>query len=456
MELPDKKFQALIDNRKLKTAKAKELAKEWESPRRSGMIDALFAAAVAAQNDSAGTPSVFLGRDTESLVIGIPCPSLAIEYIIAQDCFPLSVVWQVVGAQGLGKSALIAEFGRWFDEAGGGLVLCENETKFNDQWYRSLMGSAYDTRAQIHRCDSLEDWQEHLTGSINAMKRVMIGTAENPGPGRTVPLLFAVDSIMGKQSRDTEAKILGVKLESGLRNEAGEGSAKRGHPLEALLITRYMRTIPAALDNWPFSLVLVNHLKMAADEAGNPIRAIAGGKGVGFQESFEIELKKVGGHAKQIQSSAFQGYPLELICEKNSFGPTRRKVQTRLLWRYEKNPETGQKKQVSWWDWDWSTVWLLNQHRNGEKADPMIRAALRDEIGFHIECPKVGDVENAAWSKNLGMTASDALPWSEVGAAIRKNPQLMRDIRTALSITSRPYLSGDYAQQKAKAIEARR
>ena len=33
------------------------------------------------------------------------------------------------------------------------------------------------------------------------------------------------------------------------------------------------------------------------------------------------------------------------------------------------------------------------------------------EVDFHLDCPSVSDVENKAWSKNLGMKAKDAAPW---------------------------------------------
>jgi hypothetical protein len=82
---------------------------------------------------------VYVGSESQSLVIGIPCPALAFEYLTAQDCFLLGIVLQLVAAHGIGKSALLAEFIRWFDLAGGGGIVAENETKFNPFWYQSVL-----------------------------------------------------------------------------------------------------------------------------------------------------------------------------------------------------------------------------------------------------------------------------------------------------------------------------
>jgi hypothetical protein len=88
-----------------------------------------------------------------------PVPGLAFEYVIAQDCFPLGLVLQLVAAHGIGKSALLAEFGRWFDLAGGGGIVAENETKFNPFWYSQIMGRRCSTGCS---CTGASRWR---TGS---------------------------------------------------------------------------------------------------------------------------------------------------------------------------------------------------------------------------------------------------------------------------------------------------
>lgn len=464
-EKPGKKGQANGSRRKVVSLDSRKLTKKdqvklalWKGASRAKALDTFFRGRAESAKKKFGHNSVFVGSEADALIIGIPMYGgndedaakypgcLPMEFVIAQDVFPLGLVLQLVAKTGVGKSAMLAEFGRWFNLAGGGLSLKENETKFNPKWYRSIMGKeSFDNRTPLYRCKSVEDWQKKLTFAMQDMQRYMDGSKEEPGPGRTFPVLFGVDSIMGKMSEDTQDKILGKKTTKGGRGTTGAGAADRGFPIEALKITRYMRTIPQEMDNWPFSLVLVNHLRIAKNEDGIEERRKAGGEQVNFQESFELELSKVGGHKKKIECTEWEGYPIRVSCEKNSFGPTHRSIVTRLIWWEEEN-EDGDWEQKTVWDWDWSTVHLLNNILRGEKASPRLRAALK-EIDFHLDCPSVSDVENRAWSRNLGMKAKDAAPWSEVGAMIRQDGDLMDQLRKALRINRRPLLEGNYLEQ---------
>lgn len=437
----------LDEDRKQKlTKKQKTSLAKYKGEQRGKSIDNLFAAIAGDKRRKFGNRAVYIGDQAESLVICIPVPALAFEFLIAQDGFPLGLIFQLVAETGIGKSALLAEFGRWFDMAGGGMELFENETKFNELWYRSIMGRRLFRRTPVNRCKSVEDWQRMLTFTTARWKAAMVGTAEAPGPGRTFPILFGIDSIMGKPSENSAEKILGKMTKGGERGITGDGHASRGYPEEALVITKYLRTYPGEMDNWPFALVLVNHLKMAKDDMGNDTRGKAGGKQVDFQESFELELSRLGGPKKKIQCSDFEGYPVALTCWKNSFGPGQRRIHTRLLWSYVEDEETGGFQQETIWDWDWSTIWLLNNILKGDKADPSLRRSLR-ATGFHLECPETGEIENSAWSKTLGMAKSDAEPWADLGRRIRRNREVTRLLRNALRINQRALLAGDYLSQ---------
>lgn len=433
---------------------------------RTRLTDSLVKFMVESTRKKYGNSSILVGRETDRLVVGIPMFAgsgktglrypgiLGLEFVMCMDIWPLGLVIQLVAKTGVGKSGFLAEVGRWFHMAGGYFNLQECETKFNPEWYRSIMGEkVFDEEVMLGRCRSVEDWQRKNTFSLQQAKRFMTGTAAEPGPGRVFPWLFGVDSIMGKSSELTQDDILGKLGESGERGTTGKGFAGRGFPIEALSITRYMRSIPGELDNWPFSQVLVNHLRIKSDDMGNPERSKAGGEQVGFQESFEIELSKVGGHAKRIESKTFEGYGVQISCEKNSFGPTHRKCQTRVLWRDEVDEETGKRVSRTYWDWDWTTVHLLNSIMNSDKGSPRLKHNLKEEAEFHIACPSVSDIENRAWSRTLGMKEKDAMPWAELGAAIRQDDKLMNRLREALRITRRPRMAGNYAAQLDKLAE---
>jgi hypothetical protein len=442
----------------LRTKKATKSLAQWSAANRGRTLDLFLRSQSERARSKFGHGSVFLGSETDTLVVGIPCPAFVYEYVIGQDCFPLGLITQIVAKYGVGKSALLAEIGRWFDLAGGGTVLCENETKFNPHWYRSILGNSAYNRMQLHRCNSVEDWQRHLTFSMEIMKADMTGTKEVPGPGRTIPILYGVDSIMGKMSEENQEKIFGnrgKKQAKGAKKKKsvpGEGYAQaRSYPIEAGSITKYMRSVPQQFDNWPFSLVLVNHLRIQKDDAGNAERSKTGGEQVNFQESFELELKKLGGHKKRIGTSQFEGTPMILSCEKNSFGPTHRSAVVRLLWWHETDPDTGEDIQRSVWDWDWATVHLLNNLLNGD-VSTYYKSRLKDR-GVHLEVIRSGDSDNAAWSRSAGVSKNNPVSWSELGALIRQNTELLDTLRSALGIARRPFLAGDYVSQISKMSE---
>lgn len=443
-----------LDHRQLKKKQRDQVAMTWKGKNRGKAVDAFFKAKADKARARFGHSGVLIGDSTESLVIGIPCPSLAFEYVIAQACFPLGLVLVLVAKHGVGKSALVAEFGRWFHEAGGGMELIENETKFNPHWYKSILTPEVYDKMPLYRSTSLEDCQRKLTYGVHSAKHLMEGTEKDPGPGRTIPIMWAIDSIMGKQSEEVQEKILGKRGEDGKRGNKGEGAASRSHPVEALKNTTYYKTIASEFDEWPFSLVLVNHLKTKHDDMGHELRSKAGGAHIDFQESFELELTKLGGHKKKIQCADFEGVPLMISCEKNSFGPTHRKIQTRLLWWYEDDhtsPDGYVQKTA--WDWDWSTIHLLDSLMQGENAIPMFKKNLK-EIGFHLEITSRGDADNGAWSKSVGMKKKeDAVRWSELGAMIRADTELTNKLRKALRISHRPLLEGDYLAQMEEMTE---
>jgi hypothetical protein len=90
---------------------------------------------------------------------------------------------------------------------------------------------------------------------------------------------------------------------------------------------------------------------------------------------------------------------------------------------------------------------------NSDKGSPRLKHNLREEADFHIACPSVSEIENRAWSRTLGMKEKDAMPWSELGAAIRQDDKLMNRLREALRITRRPRMAGNYAAQLDKLAE---
>lgn len=422
-----------LDRRKLSKKQQKQLTDKWNGDHKGSVVDVVFKSQIEAARREYGHTAVMVGGPDENVLIGIPCPSIAFEYLITQSVFPLGLIIHLVGPPHSCKSPLLYEFMRWFRVAGGGSILQEAESKFSQELLHSIVGiEEGEVNVIVNRCNSVEDWQRKLLYWINYEKKALDGTKQEPGPGRTVPILFGVDSIMGKAAEETQEKVMDA------------GSAGRSYPIEALSITTFMRTVPQQVDGFPFTIVLNNHLKMGKDDMGNDVRGMAGGQGVRFQESFEIETKI---RNAKISCAAWEGVVINLKCFKNAFGPGQRSIDARLLWwEEETEPGSGIYKQVTKWDWDWATIRLLTTAKERDAAN-------LKKHGFHIAAPKTSLVENLAWSANLGMKEKNAVPWSELGKMLREDPVTLKVLRDALGIKRRPVLQGDYLRQFNNLIE---
>jgi hypothetical protein len=263
---------------------------------------------------------------------------------------------------------------------------------------------------------------------LKADQEAFTGTKAEPGPGATVPVVFGVDSIMGKLCQETQEKI------------AKAGFADRSFPKEALVINNYLKTVPQMIARWPFTIVLVNHLKFGKDDMGNTVGHTAGGASISFQEGFEFQMEM---RKQKLKAVDWEGKQLRINCVKNSFGPHPRSIETRMRWREEEDPDRpGCWIQRTVWDWDWALIHLLGVHLTEGH-----RAATLKANDVHVRVTKASDVDNMAWSASLGMKEADAMPWSELGAAIRADAALVKRIRTALAINTRPLLAGDYSSQ---------
>ena len=436
---------AMGKERKGLTKKAKETLLVWRGAQYGKARDALIAGHLTAARKKFGHTAVLHGSDTNKLIVGIPIPSLSFEFVIAQDAFPLGVIYHLVAKHKIGKSGLLAELIRWFYMARGFGTLCENETKFSPSWYESIIGREWFEGMPMHRCDSVEDWQDRMTFDLegkDSYKHLMEGTKDKPGPGRTFPILFGVDSIMGKLSRDSQTAV------------HRDGHAGRGFPVEALQISRYLGTMPQWLDGWPFAVVLVNHLKIDKNQdTGAEERYLSGGRRTMFQESFELEMRK----GPRIECTEFEGHYVDIKCAEQSFGPSGRLIRTRVIW-WEEPDETGEAdfRQKTIWDWDWATVNLLHAIIKGDEKhgsrNVRMRKHLKDE-DFHMDFGSPTALTATAWSKTLGVSEKDPLQWHEMGALIQKSPEVLRLLRRALRINARPLLKGDYLEQMGQLAE---
>jgi len=418
-----KKIADLDKNSKRRlTKKGKEtLRSRWNQKNSAVSRDGMMSQLLNSARDKFGSDRVFGSREElEQLCVGVPTPSLAFEYMIANDIFPLQAVMMLAGSWGTCKSALSYEFFRWIYELSGVNVHIDTEDKFDGEFASDIMRVPHGVNPIISsRANSLEQMQQMLTHYLQQVQKTMIGTKESPGPGKIVPCCFTIDSLAAAASEENQEKILKA------------GNAGRAHPVEALKNTGYLKSIKKQFEGWPFTLLIVNHLKEKTDDMGRSHKYTLGGEAFNFHESFQLENTV---WKSKFKNSKFSGIGIRIKCSKNSFGPTGRQIRTRFLWWVEDDEATGQPRDVFLWDWNWALCTLLNEVDGSEKT------RLQDR-GINIKCKSpAADVECLANLTILGMAKDEYLPFQEVGQMIQDNEEVSELIRDALNIKRRYHL----------------
>ena len=414
----------LADNRKIDKKTREALERKWAASEASTTRGAGLKSIMSTLATKIGQESVFVGDDDyKRLFYGVPVPSIAFEYAIANDVIPLGKPVMIAGAWESGKSALLFEILRWFCLSNGMAQLIDTEHKVDEGLMQALLD--YRKHKEVFamvRSESLEHTQTIMVETIKMMKKILIGTKENPGPGKVIPFAMGLDSFAGAPAQESSDKIM------------SKGFAERSFSALALSYSQFLPVFVSELANWPFALFIVNHLTqdMSSGTSNQPSYKTKGGSAVNFRESFELHMFR----RKRIQTSRFSGIEVEIRVAKNSFGPTGRKITTRMLSWVVDDPETGIPETKFVWDWHYALVKMLSTIEGEAKQRLKDRGVnLFVDPASSVNTPRVR-------MPALGMAPNEYLPYTEFGAAFLQMPRVGDLVRDALNIRRRPQLIG--------------
>lgn len=416
-----------------KVSKKAAHAAHWAPGNIHNATSDFLAETMEAMSVEYASSNICVAGEAGRLVIGIPLPSLAFEYLIQNDVYPLGRVAQIVGAEGSCKSAFAFEVVRWVRKHCGGLgALFENERKYSADYAMSILGHNDPRAMGLIECDDMEDWQSKIQSWLTLAKKRMTGTKENPGSGRIWPAVLILDSLTGSLSRDTVANI------------EKEGFAQRRFALEAMKITDFMKKMPADMQRWPFTLLVINHLKKKLNETGPAARPGAdrhkpGGVHMAFQETFEFQLTRMAGRPKKLAN--WTELPINIELFKNSLGENRRNIDVNIKYWTEPNEETGEIQQQTVFDWHESTIDMLTTLETAG-----IKTAIKKIVDLSVTNTNEG---KKVYSKALGISEKAALPFTDAGALLMQTPKVVEPLRDLFGIKRRkPFQPGvDYLEQ---------
>jgi RecA/RadA recombinase len=381
------------------------------------VADRVLAESITAVEAKSKKKNVLIGNNP--LIHVLPVPSIAMRYLIQNEGWPLSSLYQIVGPEGSFKSTFAIEVGRWHALCGGKIILCEAESKPTPDLRNAILN--HDEGAiRVEDCASIEDWQRKIIWYSKELKKKM--EAAN-GPGRTIPICFIVDSLTGKAAERTIDKIM------------KEGHASPHFAIEAGSIADWMRTYPQQMLEWPFNLLGVNHLKANLNPmTGFVDRNIPGGWSLKFQETMELELKQMGSVREM---DGYNEAVLLIQTYKNSHGKKNVTIQVNLrLWQQEDAPGVFRLHgRFEWWE---SAIYLL---LDGLRMKDDVKARLLPRIKEVVDLHRknCGNKGNMFWSDTLGVPSSDPIPAHDLGVKLEQRSDILAKLYPILNIHSRPF-----------------
>jgi hypothetical protein len=384
-------------------------------------VDAMFGGSreylrSATGRKNQGIPSV----DTTGLLVGLPLPALSCRMLFRCDSFPIGRTWELAGEEGSCKTALLSEICRWHAIYGGGGHIAETENKdaatlrngilqWNERWIRQRVDMSY--------CDTLEQWQAATTFKLRYLQKQM----DDPKLkiGRTIPYMCGVDSLTA------------VDTQSNVDATMEAGHSKIGFSQIANLVSRYMRQGPATLmREYPFSLVVTNHMKPTQDARGIKQDHVVGGKSLPFASTLRIYMYRV----SDIDTQQHGGIRVKMKLQKNSMGASRAMpIECEMIWFRETVPWMPKPVKRFVWDWHSATVEALDR-LTATKGKVELGKQLLEICGIRTESKTL----RTAYSKVLGIPKSDPQHYRIVAQELEKRPDILEQMYPLLDIEVLP------------------
>jgi hypothetical protein len=381
------------------------------------------------------------GGDTFQLGLRIP---FVLQYLIGCQVLPLGIAVETNGPPMSCKTMLMYEFARFFKESRGWLEMVLTEGKISRSLLRSVMGWDRASRraANVDSVVNMNDMMQVITFKLNKLSQ-LAETGETPqskkGMGYIYPVMIGVDSIMGANAAETSKKI------------REEGDYSRSFPVEALILTPFLKETAASISNFPFLLFLINHRKEGEKDPSRPYDAVKatkpGGKQLRFQATYELVTHLAAKPQKVPDNRIGGGAEIEnrlirIDNGKNSAGTDGRSITVRVSWRYaacDKAMADGsfQKvaRQLTTWHWDEAIAPLLSQWKKGRGSAEQLVASTRSRCEKLDAVIHIRDAPGGRYySDTLNIPKSAPVTASKIGEMIVKDEKILEGLRVLFGI----------------------
>ena len=190
----------------------------------SSMFGEFFSTQMSSAQNALGRGDIYVGNESQEIVIGLPFGAFSLRYLFQNDCFPLSRMTEIYGPSGSCKTALLFEIFRWHVDMNGGYVYNHTEARDTPDLRTSIIGRDKDKNFPSETCSSVEDWQRKITSWLKKSNEMFPSKGSCP-----FPVAIGVDSLTG------------VTTDSDISDIWETGSASIGFAKSANLINTYCK-----------------------------------------------------------------------------------------------------------------------------------------------------------------------------------------------------------------------
>ena len=334
-------------------------------------------------------PGSYSGADHKDRQVGVPLPSLALEYLLGSNVLYLGAAFGLAGPSQSFKSALALELGKIIASRGGLNFLSETEGgKISAPMMSAIYGGLIE-RLDIRLAQSVEEAQQYLSFTAGYLK--------NTFPDRDQLAGIFLDSLNGPAASERSEKI------------EKDGYASRDFPIEAMLWSKWFQSFVPKLTGWPITMIFVNHKKL---DITNPKSfRHPGGDAQDFYSTVYMHVARV----RTNDGADTIVNHIRVATVKHSFMPPGRRIDLPFVL----DKQTTQMG----FDWGHSTAALLVD----EKRAP----ALKDIIKVTTSSKSMTALTRTFSCKRLKM---NSVSGAELGAAVHADEELMDELRAALYI----------------------
>jgi hypothetical protein len=336
-------------------------------------------------------------------VRGVQLPSLAMMELLGFTALRDSCTILIDGDAGSSKSTLALELFNWIRPYGGTGVYIDAENKSAADIAAGLLdnvhlwhhGHKVDFRTQ----GTIEEVQASMDVLVDRCKKAN----ETLDRDEQIPFIGVIDPIAGVSSEEV------------IQHTKKEGHSDRGHGGrdEALLWTKWIKTLNHQILQQPFIGVFVNHVKTRQEKRGpqqverkvNP-----GGSGQNYAATIAIRCNATS-KQKLVKAGAIGSHgdyyqDIWLECTKNSRGPTGNRICVR---KYATRLRGGITR--FWWDWPRATTLWLSEFGPQHGVNDIV--SVRKASDTKASCKQLG-------LKDVSL--------SEVGEAIHADESIMKQL----------------------------